>query len=121
MSKPEPRSMFLPLMLARVAGLFGKHGLPFDASNQTVMILPRSNKSLIGAMNEAKLIIRDRCSYDMGHVGEINWQDLEKELNETPYSRIGMDTPDIRLKKLLTDPGTPRCRSASSETFAICE
>lgn len=92
---------FLPSMLARVAKLFGNHGLQFDASNQTVMILPRSNKSLIGTMNEAKFIIRDSCSYDLNHVGVINWPDLEKELNETPYSRIDMDSPDLRLQKLL--------------------
>ena len=44
MSEPEPRSVFLPLMLERAAELFGKHGLQFDPSNQTVMILSRSNQ-----------------------------------------------------------------------------
>jgi len=93
--------VFLPMMLERVAELFVKHGLPFDSSNQTVMILPRSNKSLIGTMNDAKSIIRDSCSYDLRYVGVINWPDLEKELNETPYSRIDMDSPDERLRKLI--------------------
>jgi len=49
--------VFLPQMMARVAELFGKHGKGFDGSNQTVVILPRSNRSIIGTMNDAKSFI----------------------------------------------------------------
>jgi len=93
--------VFLPLMLARVADFLGRYGLPFDASNQSVIILPRSNRSLIGTMDEAKVLIQDSVYYDVNHVGIIDWESLEQELNETPYSRIDYDTPDMRLRRVI--------------------
>ena len=93
--------VFLPLMFEREAKLFGKHGLSFDASNQQVIIVPRSNRSLIGTMNEAKLLIQDSVYCDCDHVGVIDCESLEHSLNETPYSRIGYDTPDMRLQKMI--------------------
>jgi len=93
--------VFLPLMLARVAELFVQHGKGIDPKNQSVIILPRSNRSIIGTMNEAKYLVQDGISCDLEHVGEVDWESLENELNETPYSRIDYDTPDKRLRKLI--------------------
>lgn len=94
---------FLQLMLVRITDLFSRYCIPFDPHNQSVMILPRSDRSLIGTMNEAKAIIKDSISYDLMHVGEIDWESLEQELNETPYSRFGYKTPNKRLRELLSE------------------
>ncbi|XHR28610.1 MAG: DUF6933 domain-containing protein [Chthoniobacteraceae bacterium] len=92
--------VFLPQMLARIGELFDRNGIPFDAQNQSVLILPRSARSLIGTMNEAKAIIKDSILYDLKYVGAVDWVSLERELNETPYSQIEDETPDTRMGRL---------------------
>jgi len=95
--------VFLPLVLARVAAFLAKHGAAFDTCNQSVIILPRSNRSLIGTMNEAKFLIQDSVEHKLTLAGDIDWDALESRLNETPYSRIGYATPDKRLRELLAE------------------
>ena len=48
------------------------------------------------AMNKGRWYL-----YAVDRKAKAMWNDIEKEMNTVPYSRIGYDSPEIRLKKLL--------------------
>jgi hypothetical protein len=83
-----------------VTGFFELHGVPFDPFNQSVVVLARSDRSLIGTMNDAKSLIQRRIALDMDSHRAIDWNDLDLRLNNMPYSRIGNKSPNQMLKKL---------------------
>lgn len=86
----------LPVFLTRVQEVWSLHGSTFDAQNQSILFLTRTDRSLIGSMNDAiqhiKLLSR---SYD------LTLKQIEEYLQSTPFSAIGYDSPERRLKAVL--------------------
>ena len=90
---------FLPLFLQRVVELWEAVGATFDPANQQVMILRRTNRSLIGSLNNAKELI-GFTAFDQMERGEpIDWNEAQGLINGTPFSAIDYDLP---LEKLAT-------------------
>jgi len=92
---------FFLSFIGHVTGFFDLHGVSFDPFNQSAIILPRSNRSLIGTMNDAKWLMQSRIERHADGGLEIDWDDIENYLNHVPYSRIDYDSPDKRLKKMI--------------------
>jgi len=92
---------FIASFLKRAAVRFADQGGQLDSENQTVIVLSRSDRSLIGTMNEAKFMI-DNCVSDAPENGsDVDWDRIEQYMNEVIYSRIDYDQPQERLRKLL--------------------
>ena len=92
---------FLLLFIDRVNTLFAQWGRKIDTANQSALVLMRSDKSLISSMNDAKFIAKERAEYDFTLNGYVDWAAVEAELNEMPYSRIGYQSPNAMLSKLI--------------------
>ena len=91
----------LPLFLERVMDLFRAHEHVFDAKNQSLIFLPRSNRSLIGSMNDAINTLKFHAQ-DFQSMGKTNiWLGLEAFIVKTPFSAIDYQSPLDRLRELL--------------------
>jgi hypothetical protein len=93
------------VLLPLVSDLWKKHGGSFDPDNQSVIVLPRTNRSLIGSMNDAMNALRFHCDvaefadtpFDLSHV--------EWRMNENPYKSLNYDHPNRLLPKMLANAG----------------
>lgn len=85
---------FLPL----VASIWSENGGNFDPANQEVIVLKRTNRSLIGSMNDA--IYTAKAFYEF-KLGEKTGQTIEYHLNSVPYKALEFDSPSQLLLKLL--------------------
>jgi len=91
----------LKVFLPRVSRLWAMHGASLDPDNQSVMVLPRSNRSLIGSMNEAVKSLQ--FFHDVMEVDEAPFDltRIETRLNDTYYKAINQEKPARLLPKLL--------------------
>jgi hypothetical protein len=92
---------FLDAFLPRVAKAWQEHGGNFDCLNQEVIILKRSNKSLIGSMTEAVKMIKFYAEFDRLENPHKTPLDLEERLNNIPYKAIGFENSHRLLTRLL--------------------
>ena len=92
---------FFLTFLGHVTAFFDRHGKEFDPFNQSTVVLARSDRSLIGTMNDAKFTIERWIAMAIDSHRAVDWDDLERQLNETPYSRIDYNRPDDMLKLLI--------------------
>jgi len=85
------------LLLGRIAETWREHGEEFDPENQTVMVLPRTDRSRIGSMNDAILMFR----WHRSAVMDIGLEELEERSNRTPYKAIDYKQPKELLSRML--------------------
>ena len=88
-------------MLGRIAEVWMKHGAEFDPANQTVMVLSRTDRSLIGSMNDAVALIRFYNDLANAEREELDLADMERRSNMTPYKALGYEHPDRLLARML--------------------
>ena len=91
----------LPVLLQRISEVWSAHGAAFDVANQGIVFLSRSNRSLIGSMNDAVSQIRfvdETCRMENR---EMDWVEMETYLNRMPYGAMKYDRPCDRLAALL--------------------
>lgn len=91
----------LPLFLERVMELFRAHGHAFDNQNQSVVFLGRSNRSLIGSMNDVIQLMKLRAEEIRSDGGKVDWLGFEAWIADTPFSAIGYQSPLGRLREIL--------------------
>lgn len=94
---------FLPAFLQRAARLFIQAGGLLEAQNQNVVVLRRTDRSLIGSMNSAKHDARYEIEAHFEN-DEIDWNQVEDRLNEIPFSAIGYNSPKAELVRVLASP-----------------
>ena len=80
-----------------------KHGAEFDPNNQTVIVLPRTDRPLIGSMNDAMSMIRFYDDLAKAERAELDLADMERRSNMTPYKALGYESPDRLLARMLGD------------------
>jgi hypothetical protein len=88
-------------LLARIAELWSRHGAEFDPNNQSVILLGRTNRQLIGTMNDMVNLIRFYDDRAKINGTELDLEEMEKRSNETPYSMLGYHFPCERIKIML--------------------
>ena len=91
----------LPIFLNQVAEVWGSHGVGFDPLNQSVVFFSRSNRSLIGSMNDA--VSQMHFSYRMAREENrpMDWDEMATALNRMPYGALKYDRPLDRMAELL--------------------
>ena len=97
--------VLLKVILPLISDVWAKHGRTFDPDNQSVIVLPRTNRALIGSMNDAMRILRyyHEDAKDAG--SELDLGRVMGSLNMMPYKALGFDSPGERMRKLPADPG----------------
>lgn len=91
----------LPVVLDKISALFAPHGKSFDVENQSLLFLKRSDRSLIGTLNEAKYQAEWRIVDSLEKSNTFDLHSVQDYLNEIPYTRVNYDSPNQLLKKLL--------------------
>jgi len=92
---------FVTQFLERVAAIWSSFGASFDPQNQNVVALKRSNRSLIGSMNEAKWLMEGVVIQSLESVGSVDWAVVEHQMNAVPYSVLKYARPFDELRKSL--------------------
>lgn len=92
---------FLEIFLPQAARLFTEAGGSLEIRNQTVIVLRRSDRQLIGSMNDARLHARDEIIGQRLERESVDWDLLEDLLNEIPFSATDYVPPKIELVRVL--------------------
>jgi hypothetical protein len=94
---------FLKEFLPRVAEVWQRYDATFDARNQEVIVLKRTNRSLIGSMNDAIHATKFHYSYTRNETHSFGPTTIEERLNMVPYKAIQYSAPFQLLPKLLAE------------------
>ena len=92
---------FLLSFLRSEAELWKTLGATFDEANQNVLVLRRSNRSLIGSLNNAKQFIEFTVVDQLDDSKPIDWNEAQRFINQTPFAVIGYEFPLKKLEHLL--------------------
>ena len=85
---------FIQLLMVVMAGNYLAFDKPFDHANQEIIVTRRTNRTLIGYMNDAKRCAELRALMDLKERGSINWSEITDSLAKTPYnSKSGFFIP----------------------------
>jgi hypothetical protein len=92
---------FLGVFLRRAARIFEEAGGVLDTQTQTIIVLRRSDRSVIGTMNEA----REHARLEIEHLNEhSDWNKVEDRLNGLLFSRNEYHPPREALSRALKSP-----------------
>ncbi len=92
---------FLKAFLPRVAEVWHRFGAEFDVQNQEIIVLKRSNRSLIGSMNDAVLATEFHFEFTREESHSFGPTNIEERLNMVPYKALKYKAPFEVLPKLL--------------------
>ena len=94
---------FLQALLLHIEASYLSVGGRFDRSNLTVIATKRSNRSVIGSMNEAKFLLGHHVGGMMDASGEVDWAAARDQLAQTPFTAVEGHFPDKRFAMLVTE------------------
>lgn len=92
---------FLKEFLPRVAEAWKARHAEFDASNQSIVFVRRSNRSVIGTMNDFIWLIRVNAEAAFEEGKPWNLPEMEESLRRTPCGALGYDRPVDKISALL--------------------
>jgi hypothetical protein len=95
---------FLQHLLLHIEASYMMANGDFDGANITVVATKRSNRSIIGSMNNAIYLIESYVEQAMTVDNEIDWLDVQSHLANTPF----MSLPDhFPAKAFINTVGRP--------------
>jgi hypothetical protein len=92
---------FLKAFLPRVAEVWHRFNAEFDAQHQDVIVLKRTNRSLIGSMSDAIQATKFHFEYTRNATFSLGPTTIEERLNMVPYKALQYSAPFELLPKLL--------------------
>jgi hypothetical protein len=81
-------------LLGRIGEVWTRHGVHFDPDNQAVVLFSRTNRSLIGSMNDAIVLIRIYDEDARTEQVELDLAAMETRSNQTPYKALNYEWPE---------------------------
>jgi hypothetical protein len=94
---------FLQSLLLHIEASCLSVGGHFDRSNLSVIATKRSNRSIIGSMNEAKFLLGHYVGARTDDSGEVDWAAARDELAQTPFTVVEGHFPDKRFAQLVVE------------------
>ena len=88
---------FLGLMLPAIEKTWAGIGETCEATRQPVIVVRRTNRSLMGSMNEAMRILRWYHDLSQLDGSRLDLVYVEHQINETPFKGINYENPMARL------------------------
>ena len=92
---------FLSALLLHIAASYAAFGASFDYSNQTVLVTKRSNRRIIGSMNDAMFFMKNEAQSMQREQGSVDWPSIVARVARTPFSSVEGHFPDRRFAELL--------------------
>ncbi len=99
---------FLQTLLFHVQASYLAVGGHFDRTNLTIVATKRSNRSIIGSMNEAKRLLAHDVVAMKNNFGEVDWIAVSRQLAETPFFAVKGHLPAKRFAELVAEEQTAR-------------
>lgn len=93
--------VFLEALLLHIAASYATFGASFDCANQTVIATKRSNRGIIGSMNEAIFLMKYQAESMQREQGAVDWATIRADIARTPFSSVKGHFPDRRFAELL--------------------
>ena len=94
---------FLPLFSRKVNQLLKTFGASIDEANQNVLVLRRTNRPVIGSLNDAKQLIEFGVIEQLDNREPLGWDKAAEFINHTPFSLIDQRTPSEALANLISE------------------
>jgi hypothetical protein len=94
---------FLALLLYHVEASYLATGGQFDRGNLTVVTTRRSNRRIIGSMNEAKRLLAHLVSAMFERSGDVDWSAARHQLAQTPFFAVEGLFPAKRFAQLVAE------------------
>ena len=91
---------FLQALLFHIEASYLSVGGRFDRTNLIVITAKRSNRSIIGSMNEAKFLLGHLVGGMMEASGAVDWAAARDQLAQTPFTAVEGHFPDKRFARL---------------------
>ena len=88
-----------------MAEIWASHGATYDPANQDLIFFSRSNRPLIGSMNNAVSMMHFAERLAAEEKKTPDWVELEDHLNRTTYKAIGCARPRDLMAELLKGDG----------------
>ncbi|MGL4400122.1 MAG: DUF6933 domain-containing protein [Luteolibacter sp.] len=88
-------------LLGRIGEVWTQHGVDFDPNNQAVVLLSRTNRSLIGSMNDAIMLIRIYDGDARTEQVDLDLAAMEVRSNQTPYKALNYERPERLMTSAL--------------------
>ncbi len=88
-------------LLGRIGEIWKRYGVEFDLANQTVTLLSRTNRSLIGSMNDAVMLIQIYDENAKDEQKELDLVAMETRSNQTPYKVLKYEWPELLMANAL--------------------
>ena len=92
---------FLSALLFHIAASYAAFGASFDYANQTVLVTKRSNRRIIGSMNDAMFFMKNEAQSMQREQGSVDWPSIVARVACTPFSSVEGHFPDKRFAELL--------------------
>lgn len=92
---------FLSALLLHIAASYAAFGARFDYGNQTILVTKRSNRRLIGSMNDAMFFMKHEAASMQREHGAVDWPAIVARVARTPFSSVEGSFPDMRFEDLL--------------------
>ncbi len=100
---------FLPVLTFEIERAWARFGRQLDAGNLSVIQFPRSNRSLIGSMNDAIRML----GYELDAAKESNrlpdWDGAVAHLEQMPYSALPESFPYKAMTRIASQPDLVIC------------
>jgi hypothetical protein len=77
---------FVQTLMIFMSGNYMSFHKPFDHDNQEIILTRRTNRTLIGYMNEAKRCAELKAIMHLENRQSINWSEITDSLITTPYN-----------------------------------
>jgi len=106
-------SAFLKILLPAIEKTWAGIGEKCEAPRHSVMVVRRTNRSLMGSMNEAVRILRWYHELTLLDGSRLDVADVEARINETPFKAIDYKNPLSRLIITIRDHENGGNQSAS--------
>ena len=91
---------FLKALLIHIEMSYVIVGRNFDGANITVVATKRSNRSIIGSMNNAIHLVLCRVDDAIAAGEPINWPDIQAGLGQTPFMSLDGHFPHEAFARL---------------------
>ena len=78
-------------------------GASIDGVNQNVLVLRRTNRPVIGSLNDAKQLIEFGVIEQLDIREPLDWDKAAQFINRTPFSLIDQRTPSEALANLISE------------------
>lgn len=96
--------IFLKTLLVHIDLSYAMVGGKFDSANVSVVATKRSNRSIIGSMNNAICLIQGHVEHSRENGLSVDWADVQNSIAHTPFMSLECLFPHEAFARIAGNP-----------------